>query len=189
MKHKLTQKIKRQIIAAVTVLSLSASVGVPTALAAESGKVNLSAAISAAAPNPTCVLMKFTDDTRYDLIESANTLSDLVMEKMVASGRFNLKETRPLNENMERMLYDEKTRELSELDAALVTGDFNAVFEGPGFSEDKAQSIATASLGQIVTPSITSDIGKAHGADYLVQGTIINLGTGNWWNDDFTQIS
>lgn len=189
MKHKLTKKIKRQIIAAVTVLSLSLGAGVSTAVAAESDKVDLSAAISTAAPNPTCVLMKFTDDTRYDLIESANTLSDLVMEKMVASGRFNLKETRPLNENMERMLYDEKTRELSELDAALVTGNFNAVFEGPGFSEDKAQSIATASLGQVVTPSITSDIGKAHGADYLVQGTIINLGTGNWWNDDFTKIS
>lgn len=141
------------------------------------------------AGNPTCVLMKFTDDTRYDLIESADTLSDLVMEKMVASGKFRLKETRPIDENMEAMLYDEKIRELSSLDTALSTGDFNAVFEGPGFSESKAQSIATASTGQIVTPAITSEIGNAHDAGYLVQGTIINLGVGNWWNSDFDQMS
>lgn len=150
---------------------------------------HVDAAPAAAGANPTCVLMKFTDDTRYDLIESAATLSDLVMEKMLASGRFNLKETRPLDENMENMLYDEKAREFAGLDAALATGDFNAVFEGPGFSETKAQSIATANLGQIITPSITSEIGKAHGAEYLIQGTIINLGVGNWWNDDFAKMS
>ena len=141
------------------------------------------------AANPTCVLMKFTDDTRYDLIESADTLSDLVMEKMVASGRFNLKETRPIDQNMEAQLYDEKVQEFMNLEAALGSGDFNEVFEGPGFSEDKAQTISTASVGQIVTPAITSEIGNAHKADYLVQGTIINLGIGNWWNSDYDQMS
>ena len=143
----------------------------------------------AADGNPTCVLMKFTDDTRFDAIETAASLSDLLMEKMVASGRFNLKETRPLDENMERMLYDEKTRELAGFEAALSGNDFSKLFEGPGFSEEKAQSIATASLGQIVTPSITGDIGRAHGVEYLLQGTIVNLGTGNWWNEDYALMS
>ena len=142
-----------------------------------------------AAENPTCVLMKFTDDTRFDLIESTATLSDLVMEKMVASGKFNLKETRPIDQNMEAMLYDEKKRELAGMQSAYNYGNFNDLFEGPGFNETKAQSIATASVGQIVTPSITSAIGNAHGADYLIQGTIINLGTGDWWNDDYQKIS
>ncbi|MBQ7479441.1 MAG: hypothetical protein IJT01_11210 [Selenomonadaceae bacterium] len=146
-------------------------------------------AAEAAEGNPTCVLMKFTDDTRYDAIESAASLSDLVMEKMVSSGRFNLKETRPIDENMEAQLYDEKVREMAGFDAAMSTGDFDQLFEGPGFNEDKAQSIATASVGQIVTPSITSQIGKAHNADYLIQGTIINLGTGNWWNEDYMAMS
>ena len=145
--------------------------------------------IVGAAQNPTCVLMKFTDDTRYDLVESAATLSDLVMEKMIASGRFNLKETRPLDENMEAMLYDEKVQELSGIERGMQTGDFDAMFEGEGFRENKAQSIATAAVGQFVTPSITSEIGKAHQAEYLVQGTIVNLGTGNWWNEDFEMIS
>ncbi len=141
------------------------------------------------ASNPTCVLMKFTDDTRYDLIESADVLSDLVMEKMVASGRFNLKETRPIDEDMEAQLYDERVQEFMALDAALETGDFNEVFEGPGFSEEKAQSIASACVGQIVTPAITAAIGRDHKAEYLIQGTVINLGTGNWWNSDFDQMS
>lgn len=136
-----------------------------------------------AADNPTCVLMKFTDDTRYDRIESAQSLSDLLMEKMIASGRFNLKETRPIEQNMEAMLYDEKMAELSGIRAAVEDENLSALFEGPGFNENKAQSIATAGLGQIVNPSITGSIGNAHGAQYLVQGTIINLGVGNWWED------
>lgn len=163
----------KKITAALLAAALAFSVG--TAEAAEG--------------NPTCVLMKFTDDTRYDAIESADSLSDLVMEKMVASGKFNLKETRPIDENMENMLYDEKVREMAGFESAMSGGDFNALFEGPGFAEDKAQSIATASVGQIVTPSITRQIGDAHNAEYLVQGTIINLGTGNWWNDDYMLMS
>ena len=39
--------------------------------------------------NPSCVLMRFTDDTRYDRVESAATLSDLGMEKLLNSGKFN----------------------------------------------------------------------------------------------------
>ena len=147
------------------------------------------AANIAYAENPTCVLMKFTDDTRYDLIESTASLSDLVMEKMVASGKFNLKETKPIDQNMETQLYDEKRRDLEGLQSAFNYGNFNELFEGPGFNETKAQSISTASVGQIVSPSITSAIGNAHGAEYLVQGTIINLGIGDWWNDDFHRIS
>ncbi len=134
--------------------------------------------------NPTCVLMKFTDDTRYDAIESAAILSDLVMEKMVTSKRFNLKETRPLDEDMEARLYDEKADELKIFNEALKNNDFNALFEGGGFADNKAQTISSAAVGQFVTPEITAKIGAEHGADYLVQGTIINLGTGRWWNEE-----
>lgn len=108
---------------------------------------------------------------------------------MIASGKFNLKETRPLSEDMEKMLYDEKSIELSGFEKAMQSGNFTPLFEGPGFSETKAQSIATASLGQTVTPSITKQIGAAHKAEYLVQGTIINLGAGPWWSEDFAVMS
>lgn len=139
---------------------------------------------SHAAENPTCVLMKFTDDTRYDRIESAESLSDLLMEKMIASGRFNLKETKPIDQNMEAVLYDEKMAELSGIRAALSAGNMNALFEGAGFNEQKAQSIASAQLGQIVDPVITGSIGQSHGTEYLIQGTIVNIGVGNWWEDE-----
>lgn len=145
--------------------------------------------LASATENPTCVLMKFTDDTRFDLIESAASLSDLVMEKMIASKKFNLKETRPLTENIEIKLYDEKMRDLQYLETARNTKDFTPLFEGEGFDEKKAQSVSTAEVGQIITPEITSAIGQAHGAEYLIQGTIINIGTGSWWREDFAALS
>lgn len=146
-----------------------------------------------AAENPACVLMKFTDDTRFDLIESAASLSDLVMEKLMSSGKFRLMETRPIDENIEIQLYDEKMRDLKYLEEAVQNSegaaDLSLLFEGTGFDENKAQSIASAQLGQIINPEITSAIGAAHKADYLIQGTIINLGTGSWWSEDFEKLS
>ena len=167
-------KMKRKFSKMLTAVAIAASISMPCAYAADA---------------PACVLMKFTDDTRYDAIESAENLSDLVMEKMIASGKFKLKETRPLPENMEKMLYDERSIEMSGFEAAINSGNFTPLFEGAGFSETKAQSIATASLGQTVTPAITQKIGAAHNADYLVQGTIINLGAGPWWSEDFEVMS
>jgi curli biogenesis system outer membrane secretion channel CsgG len=135
--------------------------------------------------------MKFTDDTRFDLVESAESLSDLVMEKLISSGKFKLMETNPIEENIEIQLYDEKMRDLKFLESAVNESEINLtpLFEGVGFDEKRAQSIATAQVGQIIDPAITSAIGKAHNADYLIQGTIINLGTGTWWNEDFEKIS
>lgn len=137
-----------------------------------------------AAENPTCVLMKFTDDTRFDRTESAATLSDMVMEKLVSTGKFNFKETKYINEDIEKLLYDERAHEFRNARRAINWGDYDSLFEGPGFNENKAQSIATARTGQVVSPSITKRIGYQHGAEYLIQGTIVNLGTGNWMNED-----
>lgn len=149
----------------------------------------LMSASSICAASPTCILMKFTDDTRFDKIESAESLSDLVMEKMVSSKKFNLTETYPLDENIEIKLYNENLRDLNYLNTAIDTGAFNSLFESEGFDEHKAQSIATAQVGQIITPEITQAIGEAHNAEYLIQGTIINLGTGAWWSDDYEVLS
>ena len=188
-------------------------------------------ATARAAENPSCVLMKFTDDTRFDLVESADSLSDLVMEKLIASKKFRLMETNPIEEDIEIKLYNEKLRDLKFLEDAVKKAeepveietsedlkvteekvdtenlkvaeekvdevkkveprviDLTPLFEGVGFDEKRAQSIATAQTGQIIDPEITAAIGKAHNAEYLIQGTIINLGTGSWWNEDFEKIS
>ena len=130
--------------------------------------------------NPSCVLMRFTDDTRYDRVESAATLSDLVMEKLLNSGKFNFKETKVIDKNLEKMLYDEKAAVFQNARYAMNYGDYNTLFEGQGFNEKWAQSIASARLGQIVSPAIVSSIGRQHNAEYLIQGTILNLGSGDW---------
>lgn len=138
---------------------------------------------------PTCVLMKFTDDTRFDKVESTGTLSDLVMEKLLASGKFNFKETKVINENLEKRLYDERAEEFANARWAMNYGNYSVLFEGAGFDENKAQSIATATVGQYVSPKIIASIGVANQADYLIQGTIINLGTGNWMDNKVATIA
>ena len=62
----------------------------------------------------------------------------------------------------------------------------NLIFEGPAFDNSQAQTIGTAEVGQIISPSITSKIGKAHNAEYLIQGNIINMGNGAWESSDET---
>jgi len=133
-----------------------------------------------AAEKPNCVLMKFSDDTRFVKVESAATISDMVLEKLLNSGKFNFKETKVVNQDIEHLLYDERAQELQNAKNAMEWGDYNTLFEGPGFNEKKAQSLASAKVGQFVTPGITSGIGQANGAEYLIQGTILNLGLGNW---------
>ena len=135
----------------------------------------------------SCVMMKFTDDTRFDKIESAATLSDLTLEKLLNSGKFNFKETKVIDQDMEKMLYDERVAEFRNARNAMNWGDYNQLFEGPGFNEKMAQSIASARKGQIISPGITSEIGKQHNAEYLIQGTILNIGTGDWMHIDPTK--
>ena len=45
------------------------------------------------AQDPTSIMLKFSNDTRYKNVDSASVLSDLVMEKLLATGRFNFRET------------------------------------------------------------------------------------------------
>lgn len=138
-----------------------------------------------AAENPTCVFMKFTDDTRFVRVESAESLSDLVMEKLLSSGQFNFKETKVIDADMENLLYEERAAEFKNVARAIENNNFDLLFEGIGYNENFAQTIATARLGQFVSPEITSKIGSQHGAEYLIQGTIRNIGTGAWINMDF----
>ena len=141
--------------------------------------------VCAESKNPTCILMKFTDDTRYDEVKSAEELSIRVFNELSKRRIFRLTETNPIDENIENLLYDEKVREYSILKQSMKSGNFDELFESAGFNDTKAQSIATAQVGQFISPEITSAIGEEHGAEYLIQGTIINLGVGNWWNDNY----
>lgn len=136
-----------------------------------------------------CILLKFSNDTRYKNVDSASVLSDLVIEKMLAAGRFNLRESKPIDEDIAAQLYDNRVREISNVQYDIDHGNFTPLFEGPAFQFDQVQSIATSDVGQIISPSITSRIGKEHGAQYLIQGTIINMGQGNWTDEETQQVA
>lgn len=138
--------------------------------------------------NPTCVVLKFTDDTRFKQVDTAGTLSDLLMEKLINSGKFNFKETKVIDSNLEQILYDENAANMNSLSSALANGNYSSLFEGAGFSEKNAQTIATAQLGQFVNPEIIQNIGRQHNADYIIQGTIVNLGRGAWADGNINSI-
>lgn len=137
---------------------------------------------SAAADDPTFVMLKFSNDTRYQNIDSASLLSDLVIEGLLANGKFNIVESAPVDEDIEKLLYDEKAGVIAKVESSMNAGNFNALFEGAGFDPKYAESISTAKVGQIISPEITSAIGKNNGAKYLIHGTIINMGYGSWVN-------
>lgn len=132
----------------------------------------------------SCVLMEFTNDTRFNRLQPEKLLSDLVMEKMIASGKFNLKETRPLAQETADMLYNENSRLVGDLRTAMNDDNFTPLFDRLGFNDEgkQAPSISVAVKGQIVTPSLTSKIGQAHNAEYLVQGNISNIGHFSYLN-------
>jgi len=148
---------------------------------------------------PTCVLMKFTDDTRYDTLDSADYLSDAVMLELLDSKKFYLNEKETewtdeygkkhlwIDQDLEKRLYDEKINELKTFNEAISTDDYNKLFEE--FDENRAQTIATAQVGKFIDPNITGEIGRINQAKYLIHGTIINLGTGNWLSEDLDFIS
>ena len=147
-----------------------------------------SATVCFAAGTPNCIMLKFTDDTRFDRLQTANELSDDVMIKLLNSGKFSLSKDYPIDADIKTHLYDEKVRGYEMMESAFENDDFDAVFEEM-INGRNAQSIATAQVGQIVSPELTSKIGKKNHADYLIQGTIINLGVGNWLKEDYSAMS
>lgn len=126
-----------------------------------------------AGESPSCVMLKFVNKTRFKKLAPEAKLSDLVMEKLVASGRFRLKETRPIDKNLENQLYDENQRFAGAAEAAKA-GNFDQVFSSSG----EAASIDNAQMGQSVSAELTALIGREHGADYLIQGTILGIARG-----------
>ena len=108
---------------------------------------------------PTFVLLKFSDDTRFDNLNGspdapAIQLSERILKRLVQSQKFTLTSLEPLSEDIEAYLYDEKVGEYERFNVAINSGDYNNFFEDGSFDERKAQTIATAQVGQIISPEI-----------------------------------
>ena len=131
----------------------------------------------------SAVLMKFTDKTQFYESSCAEILSDLICEKLLASGKFRLKESYPIDISAERKLYEKNAAEHDNAKIAMESGNLDALFSGEGFNKNKAGNIDTAVTGQIVQPELTCAIGEKNGVEYLIQGTLENIGIGTTEDD------
>ncbi len=87
--------------------------------------INFSSALAA---DETCILIKFSNDTRYQSLDTAAVLSELVLEKLLANG-FNINESKPIDEDMEQKLFYEKSAELVNAEKALANKNLSLIFE------------------------------------------------------------
>ena len=67
-------------------------------------------------------------------------------------------------------------------------GNLNDLFEGADFNGNQRDTIGSTEVGDVIDPKITSKIGNEHGAEYIIQGNIINLGNGEFLNKDVEDI-
>lgn len=134
--------------------------------------------LSRVSAEATCAMLTFSDNTRFYKIGGAGMLSDLVLEKLVASGKLSFKETKPLAGESVTQLYDEDGKMYKIINQCRATGNYNPVFEGRQFDTAYARSVDLAVEGDIVEPELVQQIGRESGVKYLIQGTIDNYGTG-----------
>ena len=139
-------------------------------------------AFAAEVEHPSCVMLKFDDATRFAKVDTAGTLSELIMEKLVNSNKFNM----PLYTNSVK--YD-RLAEFKANKASVDNGDYNGIFESEEFGENRVQAIDSAMVGKIVNPKVTKEMGEATGAEYLLQGTITNIGTGEYLNGNLVYLA
>lgn len=134
--------------------------------------------LSRVSAEATCAMLTFSDNTRFYKIGGAGMLSDLVLEKLVTSGKISFKETKPLAGESVTQLYDEDGKMYKIINQCRATGNYNPVFEGRQFDTAYARSVDLAVEGDIVEPELVQQIGRENGVTYLIQGTIDNYGTG-----------
>lgn len=134
--------------------------------------------VSSAYAEDTCAMLVFSDNTRFKKTGGADILSDLVLEKLVASNKISFKETKPLSNDSVTQLYDENGKMYNIINQCRATGNYNPVFEGRQFDPAYARSVDLAVEGDIVEPELIQKIGRDSGVKYLIQGTIDNYGVG-----------
>lgn len=122
---------------------------------------------------PSFVIMKFINATRYESLDSDEVFAGLVLEKMLATRRFSIKETQPLNEDIETMLNGSIKNINENVSKSNASGNLDALFDN-----HSKLPISKAQKGQFVDSKVTSAIGKEHDADFIIQGSLLGIGNG-----------
>lgn len=124
---------------------------------------------------PTCILLSFSNDTKYKKIEVEIPLSDLILEKLMESDLFSIRETYPIISHIERKLYNTEIQFLEDVQKYVQKGDLGIFFESDIFNNRQANSISTAQKGQIIQPEIMRKIGKDNSVEYIIHGTVTKM--------------
>lgn len=129
--------------------------------------------------NYTCVFLKFTNRTKFKEITAESTFADLVIHKFLTGRYFAVRETKPIENEIAAMLYDDTVRAEYFAKKARENNDLDIIFDSALFNEEKAKTISDARQGQVFAPDITAEIGKDHKVDYIVHGTVSRISTFN----------
>ena len=123
----------------------------------------------------SCILLKFDNVTKFKKIQAEDSLSDLVLEKLMDSKRLAMKERYEIPQSMRAQLYEAEVQELAAMQPLIEQGILGGFFESPVFKGGAAASLATAQAGQFIRPDIMNRIGKENATEYIIHGTITNM--------------
>lgn len=126
----------------------------------------------------TVAMLPLTNPNSTVQDQAAGNLSDLLLEQLIASGKFDFTETKPLATNEVKRFFGEDVTTYVLINQCRATGNYDAVFESSRFDKNYASSIDVAYKGDLVSPEIIKRIGQESGARYLFIGTINNVGEG-----------
>lgn len=115
--------------------------------------------------------------------QAGGVLSDLILEKLIDSGKFDFAESKPLATDEVKQLYGQDVATYVLINQCRATGNYNPVFESSRFDTNYAPSIDVAYVGDLIAPDLVRKIGKDSGARYIFVGTINNFGTGEGMNE------
>lgn len=137
---------------------------------------------------PTCIALKFTDESKYSDLSTADLLCDLMMEGLINERNFTFKEIRVLDENIMSELYVKKGNRIKIFNECMERNDFSKLFNISDFGiEDKKKLIHEAKEGDVIFPEIMSELAKQYGINHILHCTISNI-AGSQGNGTFIPI-
>jgi len=142
----------------------------------EAAEGNLSSIIGRTA-QPTCVMLEFADETASKELNLDERLSQHLLDRLNQGGKVRMQSTLLMDADLPGALSEARVRENQACMSALEGGDFSGVFENPYFATGGA-TVEDAREGDILDASLTRRIGEEAGADYLIQGSVLQLGEG-----------
>lgn len=119
---------------------------------------------------PNIAFLQFVDNTQYSQLNTRNVFSELLLNELIELNDINIVEHGVINEALEEEKYLNNDNTL--MNNAAENGDFAFLLEN-----QRHFNIYSTKLGDFIPLDSAKRIGEKYCADYLLHGTIDNLGT------------